>query len=274
MLFNIGVDPEATYVQNYQDTDLITYYDEGVIEDEKKVSIFYDGKIYPGDEVKFDVLFEMTFGEKTETGLIGLDNDNQRRLQDKNGNKEITFLKSFNISLCLADVDCKEGDENYGIQKTNLQHKITFRTEQRAVGSISLKSENIGTELMPEYVLTAVIENVDSSYDVSKVIYSFKRKIEGKDNRFIEIALTENDTISDIPFKEGEIDEKKQYKVTYKVIGEFPDGRTLDSLTKNKVIFNYVIEDDGEDKDKNDGLPLYTIVINVIEWLLLLQQGF
>ena len=38
----------------------------------------------------------------------------------------------------------------------------------------------------------------------------------------------------------------------------------MDSLTKNKVIFNYVIEDDGEDKDKNEGLPLYTIVIIII----------
>ena len=277
VLFDLGVDPEATYIQNNDDVDLITYYDEGVIEDEKKVSIFYDGKIYPGDEVKFDVLFGMTFGEKTEPNSytqMSLD-DFRRNLQEKNGKKEITFLKSFNISLCLADVDCKEGDENFGIQRTNLQHKIKYNSEQRAVGSISLQSENIGTELMPKYVLKAVIENIDNSYDVSNVIYSFKRKIEGKDKRFIQIALTENNTITDIPFKEGEIDEKKIYKVTYKVIGEFPDGRTLDSLNKNKVIFSYVLEEDAEDNNKNEGLPLYTIIIIIVVGMaVIVAAGF
>jgi hypothetical protein len=44
-----------------------------------------------------------------------------------------------------------------------------------------------------------------------------------------------------VPFEEGEIDEKKQYKVTYKVIWEFPDGRTLDSMTQNQITFTYYI---------------------------------
>ena len=51
---------------------------------------------------------------------------------------------------------------------------------------------------------------------------------------------------------------KKQYKVTYKVIGEFPDGRTLDSMTQNQITFTYYIEDD---KKEREGVPLYLIII-------------
>ena len=282
VLFNLGVDPEASYIEQKDNTDLISYYDEGIIEDEKKVSIFYDGKIYPGDEVKFDVYFEMQFGEKTEPesySNVAFDNSyndeyyRRRHLQDKK-EKSITFVRSLNISLCLADVKCQEGDENYGIQKTNLKHKILYNSEQRAVGRIILKSENIGTDLMPKYVLTAIIENVDSRYNISEVVYLFKRKIEGKDKRFIQIALTENNTIIDIPFEEGEISEKKEYKVQYKVIGEFPDGRTLDSLDKNQVTFTYLLEDD-EEENSNGGLPIYAIIIIIVVGMaVIVAAGF
>ena len=94
---------------------------------------------------------------------------------------------------------------------------------------------------MPKYILNATILDVDESYDINNVQYSFKRKIEGKDKVFIEIALTENNSFIDEPFKEGEINESSKYKITYKVIGEFPDGRTLDSMNKNQIIFIYNI---------------------------------
>ena len=146
-----------------------------------------------------------------------------------------------------------------GIQKTELTHKLKYKNEPRSIGTISLKSENIGTDIMPKYVLTADIIDVDSSHNVSEVEFLFKRKIEGIDSRFIIINSTEENQIIDIPFEEGEIDEKKKYTVTYKVIGEFPDGRTLDSMTKNEITFYYSMET--EEIDKKKGVPLYLIVI-------------
>ena len=270
--FNLGVEPDAVYVPNEESTASLKYFDNGVIQDRKQVVIFYEGKIYAGDEIKFDVYFEVGFGEKTEPPPASEYQDANdyegsvvsfdfRRLQ-QNGIKELTVLKSLDISLCLADVQCEEGDVNYGRQKTDLTHKILYHKEQRAVGRISLKVENIGTDLMPKYVLTAEISEVNSKYNVSQVEYSFKRKIEGRDERFVQIALTKEKQIIDEPFKEGEIDEKKEYKITYKVIGEFPDGRTLDSLNNNEITYTYVFELEGEDQKK--GLPIYIIVIIIV----------
>lgn len=66
---------------------------------------------------------------------------------------------------------------------------------------------------MPKYVLTATIGDFNPIYNVSTVKYSFKRKIEGEDKDYVEIAFTDNNTIIDEPFKEGEIDEKNNIKL-------------------------------------------------------------
>ena len=257
-MFDLGLDPNAVYYPMKTSSSKFTYYENGIVEGQKRVGIFYEGKIYAGDKIKFDVFFEIEIeGDESEEeyGFLSLD----RNLEEIQ--KEIEFVKGLDISLCLADVKCKEGDENYGIQKTGLTYRIPYTNTRRAVGKILLKSENIGTEKMPKYVLTAEISDVDSSYDLTKVEYIFKRKIEGKDERFMKIAETQEYQIIDEPFEEGEIDEKKEYKVTYKVIGEFPDGRTLDSQNQNKITYTYAID---EEEKKNKGLPLYSIIIIIV----------
>ena len=133
---------------------------------------------------------------------------------------------------------------------------------------------------MPKIVLTAEITGINGNVDLSTVEYSFKRKIEGRDERFKEIELTYNNTIIDIPFKEGEIKEDTPYKLLYKVIGEFPDGRTLDSINDNEKIFVYVIEENGEEEeilDKKEeekgSIPIYVIVIIAVACLGVLVCG-
>ena len=68
------------------------------------------------------------------------------------------------------------------LDKTNLlvifKHFYILIYEPRSIGTISLKSENIGTDIMPKYVLTADVIDVDSSHNVSEVEYLFKRKID------------------------------------------------------------------------------------------------
>ena len=124
---------------------------------------------------------------------------------------------------------------------------------------------------MPKYKLTAEIQGVMPGYDKNNVMYSFRRKIEGVDERFIQIALTTDNSIIDIPFEEGEIKEKGQYNITYKVIGEFPDGRTLDSINDNEVNFVYVLDEEIEEEKK--GFPSYAIAIIIIVGLGVILTG-
>ena len=257
-LFSLGLIADSKYVERKKNTsETIIFYDLGVQQDVHKITIYYNGRIYPGDEIRFDIYFEVPIGNgATKNQKKG--NIDGHRILEKKPEKEFVFLKNLDISLCLVDIQCQEGDDNYGIQRTGLIHKLKYKDEPRAIGRISLKSENNGTEIMPIYILTAKIIDVDSSYNVSQVEYLFKRKIEGRDSRFILINSTTDNQIIDVPFEEGEIDEKKQYKVTYKVIGEFPDGRTLDSMTQNQITFTYYIEDD---KKEREGVPLYLIII-------------
>ena len=183
-------------------------------------------------------------------------------------------MKGLNITLCLTNVECNEGDENYGRERTDASFKINFNSQQRAVGRITLKSVNIGTNLLPKYVLTATIEGIDSNYDSDDVVYHFYRKIEGRDTRFIEIEETDNNTYIDIPFNEGETNE---YQITYKVIGVLPDGRTLDS-SKNQAIHAYSLIEQGPNTDEknNDskkGIPLYTIILIIVAALFAILVG-
>ena len=262
--FELDIDEKAIYIPSKDTSDSLTYFDFGIVGDIRKVIVFYEGKIYAGDVLKFDIFFEKEFGEKKEPEYNDDDDifdlEDRRNLEEKS-NKEV-FLKKLDISLCLADIKCEEGDVNYGKQKTDITHEIAYKQQQRAVGRILLNVENIGTDLMPKYILSTSISHVNKNYNISTVQYSFKRKIEGTDKRFIDIALTYNNTITDIPFKEGEINEKKEYKITYKVIGKFPNGRTLDSLNKNEVTLTYILENN--DKKETNGIPFYFIIIIII----------
>ena len=54
VLFNLGVDSKAALIKEEKKNELFKYYDEGIIQDERKISIFYDGKVEPGEEIKFE----------------------------------------------------------------------------------------------------------------------------------------------------------------------------------------------------------------------------
>ena len=261
---NLGINPNALYMENEDTGNSLIYKDKGVQGNYRKIEIKYDRQIEQGDNIKFDLYFEMEFGQKKE---VKLENEQTRNLEEKS---DETLVKSLNISLCTSNTECKEGDPNYGIEKTDSSHKIAYLNQQRAVGRIILKSENIGTNIMPKYVLTAEINGVNGNYDLSTVQYSFKRKIEGKDQRFIEIALTYNNSIIDVPFVEGEVNEKGQYHITYKVIGEFPDGKTLDSINQNEAIFEYALD---EQEDEKGSFPVYAIVIIIVVALAIILVG-
>ena len=133
-----------------------------------------------------------------------------------------------------------------------------------------MESKNLGTDLFPKYILNAKIIGVNGNYDLKTFQYSFIRKIEGRDQRFIEIALTNNNSIIDIPFKEGEITEKDEYHIVYKVIGEFSNGRTFDSLNQNEVYFDYVLDEQEEEKGS---FPVYAIVIIIGVSLAIIAVG-
>ena len=264
--FSLGIDPKAVYIPNKEEGNSLSYSDEGVQGDTKRLIVNYDRQIGQGDNLKFDLYFEVEFGEKTEVQF----DITERNLQG-NSNQKLTLVKSLNITLCLSEAECHEGDPNFGRERTDASHKISYKNEQRAVGKIVLKTENIGTDLMPKYKLTAEIQGVMPGYDKNNVMYSFRRKIEGVDERFIQIALTTDNSIIDIPFEEGEIKEKGQYNITYKVIGEFPDGRTLDSINDNEVNFVYALDEEIEEEKK--GFPSYAIAIIIIVGLGVILTG-
>ena len=255
--FNFGIDTKANYIKREETGNSLTYIDNGIQRDYRKITVNYDRQIAQGDKLTFDLYFEMQIGKKVEVELLNV----TRNLEENSSEKDI-LVKNLNISLCLSDVQCQENDPNYGIERTDFTYKISYTNEQRAIGRISLKGENIGTDLMPKIVLTANIIGFNGDYDINTVQYSFKRKIKNKDERFIEIGLTNNNTIIDIPFEEGEINENTPYKILYKVIGEFPDGRTLDSMNQNEVDFFYTIDD--EEEEKKGGIPSYAIIIIAI----------
>ena len=270
--FTLGINPEAKYIENSNIGSSLTCKDEGITGDFRKININYDRYIDSGDKLKFDLYFEMQFGQKSEAFIT-------RNLAE---NGEVKIVKSLNLTLCVLDKKCVEGEPEFGREITEASHSIKYKSVERKAGNIKLKSENIGTDLVPKYVLTAEISNVDADVDLSKLVYIFKRKIEGRDERFIEIASTYNSSIIDMPFEEGEINENQTYTVKYKVIAEFPDGRTLDSMNQNEAIFSYSLqqiepenseEEIEEEEAKKGGLPIYIIIIIIVVALAVLVAG-
>ena len=114
--FDIGINPDAKYIP--KNDEILVFKDNGIVGDERRINIYYKGTIIHGDNLKFDLFFEVKFDEK----------NNLRNLEknEENEEKELTMVKSFNVSLCLADVECKEGDENFGRQKIETSFKINY----------------------------------------------------------------------------------------------------------------------------------------------------
>ena len=249
--FDLSLDSNAKYIPTPQTSNSFQITENEGEGNENILNINYNGNLDANDEIKLDLYFQMQFGETNFIGLRNLENDSTEE-------KKATLIKGMTISLCLADVKCKEGDSNFGKQTPNFNFNIPYKVISRAVGQISLSVENIGTKTMPKYVLRASVSNINDGYDIRDVEYSFKRKIVGVDERYRQIALTKNNTYVDVPFEEGEIDIKKNYTIYYKVIGEFPDGRTLDSLNQNEFMDSYIIVEEEEDENK---FPTYAIVI-------------
>ena len=271
--FSLGINPTAKYVENKNIGSSLSCEDKGILGEHRIININYDRYIDSNDQLKFDLFFEMQFGEKSEVSIT-------RNLAE---NEKVALVKSLNLTLCLSDKECVEGEPEFGREITEASHSIKYKSVERKIGSIKLKSQNIGTDLMPKYVLTAEVGNLEVDADLSKLIYYFKRKIEGRDDSFIQIAATYNNSIIDIPFEEGEINETQKYTVIYKVIAEFPDGRTLDSMNENEAIFSYSLpiekdnleeeEEEIKEEKKKGGLPLYSIIIIIVAGLAVLIAG-
>ena len=261
-IFILGINPDATYKPR-KELSSLTIKDEGIVQDYRKIVIQYKGEILSNDYTLFDLYFKMQFGEKKDYTPSSL-----RQLPEED--KSASFVKSLVVTLCLTQASCREGDQNFGRQNTEKTFKINYTPIQRAVGKIVLNSENIGTETLPKYVLKATIIDYDHSYDISTVEYSFQCKIIGVDDEFREIALIKENTYSDQPFET----ENNNYKIIYKVIGKFSDGRTLDSLRQNELEFEYALEEP-EDEVKIGGFPIYAIIIIIVVVLgVLLTGGF
>ena len=259
--FNLKVNKDAEYIELNQTTSALSIKEVGTTGDDKLINIFYQGQIEAGGKIKFDLYFKVQFGEiKEEQEKVNIG----RYLQESNSNDKVALVKEFDISLCLTSTLCQEGDPNYGKQITDLKHNLSYKKNIiREIGKITLDAKNIGTESYPQYNLTATVSDYDPNHNLNDVVYVFYRKIEGIDTDYKVIKRSSLPYYIDEPFADSDLKDIKKYKVTYKVIGQFPDGRTLDSSVDNANVF----EDDYElvEKDKEKGgFPVYAIAIIVV----------
>ena len=259
--FNLKVNKDAEYIELNQTTSALSIKEVETTGDDKLINIFYQGQIEAGGKIKFDLYFKVQFGEiKEEQEKVNIG----RYLQESNSNDKVALVKEFDISLCLTSTLCQEGDPNYGKQITDLKHNLSYKKNIiREIGKISLDAKNIGTESYPQYNLTATVSDYDPNHNLNDVVYVFYRKIEGIDTDYKVIKRSSLPYYIDEPFADSDLKDIKKYKVTYKVIGQFPDGRTLDSSVDNANVF----EDDYElvEKDKEKGgFPVYAIAIIVV----------
>ena len=59
----------------------------------------------------------------------------------------IILIKGLDMALCLTAVQCNKGDPEYGQQKSDVCHSISYKVQTyRDVGRISLTSEKIGND--------------------------------------------------------------------------------------------------------------------------------
>ena len=238
-------------------SDTITYELEKT-NDDLIMNIKYGLNIEPSDFVKFDIVLEISFNQNTINN-----NRNRRQLSDTT---PVELVKKAEVNSCKTQAACDEGDINSNKEEINQNLIIYCNKVTRAVGKISITSNNLGTEKSPKYQLIATITDLDSSYDINDVEYTFKRKIDGKDDRYKEIVTQSENTYIDEPFTEDELTDMTSYKVSYKVIGEFPNGRTIDSMNVDDVVFSYDFATENEKKK----FPIYIIIIIVVVCLIIL----
>ena len=258
--FNLKVDKNAEYIQTKQTTSALTVTKGNIVNDERLFNVYYQGQIEAGGSIKCDLYFKVKFGSKT----------GRRRLDDSNDGS-VSLIKELDMSLCLTDVECQKGDPEYGQQKSDVKHSISYKIQTtRDVGRISLTSEKMGDDTNPKYKLQANIINLDSSYSRDDVTYLFYRKIDGVDSDYKVIYRGDETVVIDEPF--ADMQEVTSYKVNYKVIGVFPNGRTIDSSkAENYYQDSYELQgSSGEDESKSKGFPMFAIIIIAVLGLALL----
>ena len=256
---NLKVDENAEYIDLERTTDAITITEGGIVDGNKLINVFYKGTIINGDSVNIDLHFKVQFGEKEDQVSI----NRIRNLQEKN---KASLVKEIDMSLCLTDELCQEGSLNYGKQISDKTYSIDYyKNIVREIGSISLKVKNIGTETNPIYNLTAIVGDIDSSYKSKTIFYVFYKKIESQDVDYIRIANITEPYYIDQP----NLTDAKNYKISYKVIGYFNDGRTLDSSVKE----NYYEDSKKEGAKKDKDFPAYAIALICIFGLAAIAGG-
>ena len=105
------------------------------------------------------------------------------------------------MALCLTAVQCNKGDPEYGQQKSDVCHSISYKVQTyRDVGRISLTSEKIGNDTNPKYKLQYNVFSLDSGYSKDDVTYLFYRKIEGVDTDYKVIHRGDETFVTDEPF--------------------------------------------------------------------------
>ena len=262
--FKIHLNKHAKLIsENNKLSDTVTYELEET-NDDIIMNIKYGLNIEPSDFIKFNIIIEFTFDEssvKNTRNLRYLSRDTT----------SIELIKKAEVNTCKTQAACEEGDVNSNKEEISQNLLIYCNKITRSVGKISLASINLGTEKSPKYELTATITDLDSSYDINNVEYTFKRKINGKDDRYKEIAVQKENIYIDVPFTEEELKNMTSYKVSYKVIGEFPDGRTIDSMDADGIVLEYVFANDEESEgSEKKKFPIYIIIIIIVVILVIL----
>ena len=269
--FNLKIDKNAEYIKKNQTTQALIVTEGEIQGDEKIINVFYKRIIGSKDYIKCDLYFKMQFGDKKEQTNTN-DENTRRRLADEVS--QVSLIKELNMSLCLIDQECQEGDANFGKQISDVKYSISYKKNiVREVGKISLTAENIGNETNPIYKLEAKVSDLEEKYNDKKVTYIFYRKIEGIDDDYKEIARIEEPTFIDEPF--ANMKETSNYKVSYKVIGIFPDGRTLDSTNADNLYedsYEFIeepLQEEEKEKEKENeknkkGFPAYAIALIVV----------
>ena len=264
--FNLKVNKDAEYIKENKTSSFIYVTEGEIVGDEKIINLYYKGKIAAFTSTKFDLVFRIKFGESNT--------ERRRILAGNEQTADISIIFNVDISLCLSDAQCEKGDANYGEQKTDVDHSISYKKNIiREVGNIELIAKNIGTETQPKYMLNTSISNVTDKYKDESFQYIFYRKIEGIDEDYIPICKGSDSSIIDEPFADYALQNIKRYKVTYKVIGQYDDGKTLDSMTQGSNLFIGSYEEAPEEKD--DKFPAYAIaIIAVVGAALIAGAGF
>ena len=255
--FNLKIDKDAQYIQTSQTTNSIKVTEGEIRGDEKTINIVYGQPITAKDYRKFDLYFKVQFGDK-DLENIKIQEVNRRALEAVK-TTQFKLVKGLDMTLCVVENCNGEKDPNFGRQKSDVKHNLSYKVNViRDVGKISLAAKNVGTIESPKYELKATVSDLDSSYNLNDVQYVFYRKIEGKDDDYKVIGRSAQPEFTDEPF--ANMKDIKYYKVSYKVIGQFSDGRTIDSTSKDNL---YEDSHDEPEKDGN-GFPAYAIALIVI----------